>query len=94
MRRCGIQQIDLVGLARHNLNGHPDLGFQVSEAGAELSSFACLAIARRHAESKSPRIPITADMANLPPFATLNQISDALRIPKSHLLRGLVSVGV
>src|SRR3984893_3590630 len=26
----------------------------------------------------------------LPPFATLNHISDALRIPKSHLLRELV----
>ena len=27
---------------------------------------------------------------DLPPFATLNRISDALRIPKSHLLRELV----
>jgi hypothetical protein len=44
-------------------------------------SFACLAIPRRRAASKSPRSPIAADMANLPLFAMLNQISAVLGIP-------------
>ena len=39
VRRCGIQQIDLIALARRNPNGRTDLGFQVSEAGAKRSPF-------------------------------------------------------
>ncbi len=39
MRRSGIQKIDLVALARRNLNGQTDLGFQVGEAGAKRSPF-------------------------------------------------------
>jgi hypothetical protein len=57
-------------------------------------SFACLAIPRRRAASKSPRSPIAADMANLLLFAMLNQISDALRIPMSQNSEPLVSPGL
>jgi hypothetical protein len=39
MRLSGIQKIDLVALARRNLNCQTDLGFQVSEAGAKRSPF-------------------------------------------------------
>ena len=39
MPRSGIQKIDLVALARPNLIGQTDLGFQVSEVGAKRSPF-------------------------------------------------------